>query len=99
MPLFIQISISMILGLAGLAILILGARWLRAGSVSKRLVQYVAAPLDNTRSQVNVSLMQTRLITGSFFTRTLIPAIRGIGRFFGRLTPSGAIESLARKLQ
>jgi len=98
MPLILQISSGILIGIAGLAILVLSVRWLRAGSISKRLVQYVSVPMDTTRSQVNASLRQPRLITGSFAARTFIPAIRWIGRIFGRITPSGAIEGLSKKL-
>jgi tight adherence protein C len=95
---FVQITISMALGIAGLIVLILGTRWFRSGSISKRLNQYVAAPLDNTRSRANAARIPPRVITGSFYNRTFLPAFRGIGRFFGRLTPGGAIEGLSQKL-
>ena len=98
MQLFMQITISMVLGIAGLIVLVLGTRWLMSGSVTKRLNQYVAAPLDNTHSRVNAARLPPRLITGSFFNRTLLPAFRGIGSFFGRITPGGAIEGLSHKL-
>lgn len=99
MPLFFQIGSGMLIGIAGLVVIVLSARWLRAGSVSKRLVQYVATPLDTTRGRAAATRIQPRLITGSFLNRTLVPAIRWIGRTFGRLTPSGSIEGLAKKLQ
>lgn len=99
MPLFLQISVGAILGIIGIVVIYLGARWLRSGSVTQRLVQYVAAPIDTTHSRMNLSRAQTRIITGSFLNRTFIPAVRGIGRFFGRLTPGGVIEGLAKKLQ
>ena len=44
MQLFLQISVSFILGIAGLVVLVLGARWLSTNTLSKRLNQYVAAP-------------------------------------------------------
>jgi len=98
MPLFLQITISVILGSAGLLILFFGVRWLRVNSISKRLVQYVSTPMDNTRSQSNAARIQPRVVTGSFVSRVFSPAIRGIGRFFGRITPKGSIDGLARKL-
>jgi tight adherence protein C len=98
MPLFMQITISMVLGVAGLAVLVLSVRWLTSGSVSKRLVQYVETPLESTHGRANAIRIQPRVITGSFVSRTFTPAIRGIGRFFGRITPSGAIEDLAKQL-
>ena len=98
MQLFMQITVSMALGIAGLIVLVLGTRWFRSGSVSKRLNQYVAAPLDNSHSRANSARLPPRVITGSFFNRTVLPTFRGIGRFFGRLTPGGAIEGLSQKL-
>jgi uncharacterized membrane protein YqiK len=38
MPLFVQITISVILGFAGMLFLFFGVRWLRVNSISKRLV-------------------------------------------------------------
>ena len=98
MQLYMQISVSVVLGVAGLAVLIFGMRWFRSGSISKRLNQYVAAPLDNSRNRANAFRIPPRVITGSFFNRTILPAFRGVGRFFGRLTPGGAIEGLSQKL-
>ena len=98
MQLNMQIIISIALGIAGLTILVLSVRWLRSGSVSKRLVQYVENPLEDGKGRSNAARVQPRLITGSFGSRIFTPAIRGIGRLFGRITPAGAIESLAKKL-
>src|SRR4030042_2807845 len=90
----LQISISIALGIAGLIILILSARWLRSGSISKRLVQFVEVPMDDTQRRANAVRMKSRIITGSFFRPTLIPACRSVGTFFGRVTARGAIEGL-----
>ncbi len=98
MQLFMQITISIALGIAGIAILLLSLRWLRSGGVNTRLVQYVEVPLQVGSNRGNVARVQPRLITGSFLSRTVMPAIRAIGGFFGRITPSGAIESISRKL-
>ncbi len=98
MQIFTQISLSLALGIAGIVILVLGARWLSTNTMSKRLNQYVAAPLDNTRSRANSGRNQSRVISGSFANRTITPAIKGVGRFFGRITPGGAIENLSHKL-
>ena len=92
------ISISIALGIAGLLSIILSVRWMRSGGLSKRLIQYVETPLEDTHSRSNTIRIQPRVITGSFGSRIFTPAFRGIGSFFGRIMPSGAIESLARKL-
>jgi len=93
-----QISISIALGIAGLLFIILSVRWMRSSSLSRRLVQYVETPLEDTRSRSSTVRIQPRVITGSFGSRIFIPAFRGVGRFFGRIMPSGAIENLAKKL-
>jgi tight adherence protein C len=98
MQLFMQIGISTILGIAGVAVLLLSFRWLTSNNMGRRLVQYVEAPLENTNLRTKIVRSQSRLITGSFATRVIVPAIRWIGRIFGRITPAGSIENLARKL-
>jgi tight adherence protein C len=98
MQLFMQISISIGLSIAGLVIIVLGTRWLRSSSISERLIQYVAIPLDNNRNRPNTPRIQPRIITGSLINRIFSPALRGIGSFFGRLTPKGTIDSLSQKL-
>lgn len=98
MQLLAQISISVILGIIGIAFLLLSVRFVRTVNLSKRLVQYVETPLEDTRSRKNQVRIQPRIITGSFGSRIFMPAIRGIGAFFGRLTPAGSIDNLSKKL-
>jgi tight adherence protein C len=98
MQVIMQLSISLALGIAGILAIILAIRWLRTNTLSKRLTQYVEAPLQGMDSKVPIARQQPRMIQGSFFNRTLIPAIRAVGRFFGRITPSGAIENISHKL-
>jgi tight adherence protein C len=98
MQMFTQISLSIALGIAGLVVLILGARWLSANTMSKRLNQYVTVPLDTNPNRANTARTQSRVITGSFINRAVTPTIKAVGRFFGRITPGGAIESLSHKL-
>jgi tight adherence protein C len=98
MQIFMQVTVSVALGIAGFAIIALSLRWLRTGNVGKRLVQYVETPLEDTHIHNRIVRSQSRLITGSFGSRVIIPAVRGIGGLFGRITPAGSIESLARKL-
>ena len=98
MQMFTQIGMSLALGIAGLIVLVLGARWLNSNTMSKRLNQYVAIPLETTHSRTNTARTQSRVITGSFVNRTITPAIKVVGSFFGRITPGGAIEGLSHKL-
>lgn len=98
MQFLMQLSISLALGIAGMVAIILAVRWLRTNTVDKRLVQYVETPLQESESKVPIARQQPRIIQGSFLNRTLVPAIKAIGNLFGRITPSGAIESISRKL-
>ncbi len=95
---FILISISFALGIAGLTVIALGIRWLRSGGIDKRLVQYVETPLQTSGTHTNTARIQPRVITGSFFNRTITPAIKWVGGLFGRITPSGAIDDISHKL-
>lgn len=98
MQIFMQVTISVALGIAGFAIIALSLRWLRTGNVGRRLVQYVETPLESAHIRNKIARSQSRLITGSFGSRVIVPAVRGIGGLFGRITPAGSIENLARKL-
>ncbi len=98
MQLIMQITISFVLGILGISILILSLRWLRSGNFNQRLVQYVETPLEGLQTRANTVRMQPRVITGSFTSRTVLPAIRWVGRLFGRITPASSIENLAKKL-
>ncbi len=98
MQLFMQIGLSIILGVLGVVFIVLAVRSLRTGTLDKRLTQYVEAPLEEGSSRKTTARIQPRLITGSFSSRIFIPALRGIGRLFGRITPAGAIENLTKQL-
>ncbi len=98
MQLTMQIGVSIALGIAGIVAIVLSVRWLRTNTLAKRLVQYVEEPLEPPRTHGLVVNVQPRVITGSFFTRTILPAIKWIGGLFGRITPSSSIDSIAKKL-
>jgi len=98
MQLFGMISLSVLLGILGIGFIIISLRSLRSGNLTVRLTQYVETPLEEGRTRKNAPRIQPRIITGSFSSRIFLPALRGIGRFFGRITPAGTIEGLAKKL-
>ncbi len=98
MLVYMQLILSIILGVLGIVFIILSVRSLRTGSVSQRLTQYVETPLDEGRIRKNIVRIQPRVITGSFSSRIFLPALRAVGRFFGRLTPSGSMENLGKQL-
>ncbi len=98
MQILMQVTISAVLGIAGFAVLLLSFRWLKTNTMSKRLVQYVETPLENSDLRSRIVRSQSRIITGSFGSRVIVPTIKWIGALFGRITPAGSIENLARKL-
>ncbi len=98
MQIVMQFGLSIMLGILGVTFIVLAVRSLRTGSLSKRLSQYVEVPLEEGPGRKNLVRIQPRIITGSFSSRIFLPAFRGIGRFFGRITPAGAIDNLARQL-
>ncbi len=98
MPIFMQVSLSVFLGFLGLIFIVLAVRALRGGTLSKRLTQYVEAPLEEGQIRKNLVRTQPRLITGSFSSRIFVPALRAIGRLFGRITPAGTIDNLSKQL-
>mgnify|MGYP001034756453 FL=1 len=91
------ISVGLMLALLGAAGLYFGIRYSQRDTVTQRLENYVADPLAETVLRPMVTL-QPRRLTGSFTARTLLPAIKSLGRILGRLTPSGAISSLNHQL-
>ena len=93
-----QIIISIILGVLGITFVALSIRWMRSGTLSKRLTQYVETPLEEPIMRKNMARIQPRVITGSFSSRMIVPAVRAIGRLFGRLTPAGSIDNLGKQL-
>lgn len=99
MQLTLQIGLSILLGIFGILLIFISIRSLRSGNLSQRLVQYVEASLEDGHGRKNVTQRQSRIITGSFTSRTLLPAIRAVGRLFGRLTPASTIENLTKQLQ
>jgi tight adherence protein C len=91
------LSIGLLLALLGGAALFLGIRYSQRDSVAKRLENYVADPLAETVQRPTINL-QPRRLTGSFATRTFLPGLKSLGSMLGKLTPSGAINSLSHQL-
>ena len=58
MQLYLQITVSVMLVIAGLIVLAAGVRWLSSGTLTKRLIQYVAGPLEFTHTRANAPLIQ-----------------------------------------
>jgi len=98
MMVLMNLSISVALGIAGIAAIIIALRSIRTSSIEKRLVQYVEAPLLSSDGHMTIARQQPRVIQGSFLKRIITPAIKAIGNIFGRITPADGIERISRKL-
>ncbi len=98
MQIVLQVSLVVILAILGLTFIMVSVFWIRSGSLTKRLAQYVETPLEDSPRRKNVASIQPRVITGSFSSRIFLPAVRAVGSFFGRITPAGAIDTLSKKL-
>jgi tight adherence protein C len=92
-------------GLIGLGLLAVGAvfmllslRWIRGDAVTERLQDYVAEPSVDQHRWRGRSATAPRELTGSLVNRLVMPVVRSIGRFLGRLTPTGAIDNISHQL-
>ena len=98
MPIFFILLIGV--GFIGLGVLVVffGMRSFTVNEVTQRLNDFVIAqPVQETTSSTPLTARRAEL-TGSFRTRVLEPVIRTIGGFFGRLTPSSAIDRFEHQL-
>jgi tight adherence protein C len=82
----------------GVLILFISIRQFRGTEETQRLEEFVAKESSRSRSAARALSIQTRGLTGSLVNRLIVPWLKGIGRLFGRLTPTGSIMELERKL-
>ena len=97
MDLFVFAILGFILVGGGLLGVLMSARWLSSDQVSKRLSEFVRDEVGAPPSGLSISA-QTRDIQGTILNRVLVPGIRRIGEFLGRLTPATTLENLRRQL-
>ena len=88
---------ALLLGMLGLTVVWWAFSYSQRDSVSKRLESYVADPLTESIRRPARAL-QPRQLSGSFGARTFMPALKGVGRVLGRLTPAGMINNLSHQL-
>lgn len=86
------------LSVIGLVFLILSLRWIQGDAVTDRLKEYVADTTSDGRRWRSRGAAAPRELTGSLVTRLIMPVVRGVGSFLGRLTPSGAIDNISHQL-
>jgi len=86
------------LGVVGLVFLVLSLRWISADNITDRLKEYVADTTVDQHRWRSRGPVAPRELSGSLVARLIMPVIRGVGRFLGRMTPSGAIDNINRQL-
>src|SRR3990172_10087517 len=84
--------------LVGMLILVFGLQRIRSGEISPRMQAFVAEQDDEVRKWIGLFSEQTRELSGSLANRLILPFLRRIGNFFGRYTPTNAIENLRQSL-
>jgi tight adherence protein C len=89
---------SVILIGAGALVALFSWRSINTDNLATRLNEYVteeAGGIDPTRS---FKVGSSRELAGSLPRRVLLPVVRSIGQFFGRLTPVSQLENLRHRL-
>jgi tight adherence protein C len=86
------------MAIAGVTFMLLSLRWLREDVVSDRLKEYVTDPtVVQTQYQPRVQ-NAPRELTGSLFSRVVMPAVHGVGKLLGRVTPARTIDNISHQL-
>ncbi|RPI82624.1 MAG: type II secretion system F family protein [Chloroflexi bacterium] len=67
-------------------------------NVASRLEEMVAEPILQQRKGNPLLVLQRRELRGSMLQRIFVPWVRAFGRLFGRMTPTGSMTALNRKL-
>ena len=89
---------SVILIGGGALVALFSWRSINADNLATRLNEYVteeAGGIDPTR---NLIASSSRELAGSLPRRVLLPVVKSIGQFFGRLTPVSQLENLRHRL-
>jgi tight adherence protein C len=98
MALQISIIIGILIMSLGPLLWILSARWLSTDDTAERLEEFTGMHTATQRRAASDTYAKRFGLTGSLFQRVIVPMIRRIGRFFGRLTPTQALHEQERQL-
>jgi tight adherence protein C len=90
--------VSIILLIVGMGVVAFSIRWLSVDDVTSRLQTYVMDLEGVGRQGAQRLIIRTRELSGSFFSRTLVPSFRNLVKFLGRFSPVSATEQWARML-
>lgn len=97
MTLYILAIVGFLLVAIGFVGVMLSTRWLSQDQVAHRLVELVADESPSQVSSLEISA-RTRDLRGSIANRVLLPTLRQIGQFLGRLTPASTLENHRKQL-
>ncbi len=89
---------SVILIGAGALIALFSWRSINTDNLSSRLNEYVTEETGNISPTRNFVSSGSRELAGSLPRRVLLPMVKNIGQFFGRLMPTNQLESLRHQL-
>jgi tight adherence protein C len=82
----------------GLVVLFFSLRWLNSDEVSPRLKAYVAEEGQQARRVDPALTVQSRQVSGSLMSRVILPMVRRMSDFLGRLTPARSMEAVQHQL-
>jgi tight adherence protein C len=82
----------------GLVVMFFSLRWLNSDEVAPRLKTYVAEEGQPAKRINPDQVGQSRQVSGSFMSRLILPTIRRMSDFLGRLTPARSMEAVQHQL-
>jgi tight adherence protein C len=94
----VPVILGLLLLLAGPVLLISSLRWFKQDDLQDRLSEFVIEHTTKPKDWVPVTEVRSRGLSGSMLRRVFLPWVRGVGRLFGRLTPTSRIRELGRQL-
>lgn len=89
---------SVILIGAGALIALFSWRSINTDNLSTRLNDYVTEEAGSISPTRNIAASGRQELRGSLSSRVLLPIVKNIGQFFGRLTPASQLEHLRHQL-
>lgn len=93
----IVIALTFFFVLLGLAIIVIGLKFLDNSETQRRIETFVLEPRDASQPR-GLADIQDRELSGSFLQRTVISGLNTVISFLGRYTPQQTIQETQRRL-
>ena len=90
--------VSVVLIGAGALVALYSWRSINTDNLSTRLNEYVAEEAGGITPVRSFEAGSSAEISGSLLQRVLMPLVKNIGQFFGRMTPASQLENLRHQL-